>query len=156
MDTTIALLTALLAFPLALGLTRFLMAYNFRKGVAGIDVHKLDKPRIPEMCGASIPISLVVIALAEAWIDPDFTLPLVAFASVVGSTALVGAIDDRVGMRGRYKPALALLCGLPILVLGYYNPGLVFSSTLRVPLFGSFHLPIIYPLAIPVAISVTS
>lgn len=80
---------------------------------------------------------------------------MIAFSSVVGTTALVGAVDDKVGMRGRYKPALALLCGLPIVVLGLLNEG-VYNPTLKVPFFGGFHLPLIYPLAIPIAISVTT
>ena len=155
-DTTLALLTALLAFPLTLALTRFFMSYNLSKGIFGVDVHKVDKPRIPEMCGASIPIVLVALTIVESAVRPDYLLPLLAFASVVGATAVVGAFDDRVTMRGRYKPALALLCGLPIVVLGLYYPGSVFNSTLRVPLFGGFHLPLIYPLAIPIAISVTT
>ena len=155
-DTTLALLTALLAFPLTLALTRFFMSYNLSKGISGVDVHKVDKPRIPEMCGASIPIVLVALALVESMVQPEHLLPLIAFASVVSATALVGALDDRVSMRGRYKPALALLCGLPIVILGLFNPGMVYNSTLRVPLFGGFHLPLIYPLAILVAISVTT
>ncbi len=113
-------------------------------------MHKVGRPKIPEMCGASIPITLVALALVNAFLNPEQLLGMVAFASVVGTTGLVGAIDDKLGMRGRYKPALALLCGLPIVVLGIYDP------TLKVPFFGGFHLPLIYPLAIPVAISVTT
>ncbi len=141
---------ALLAFPLTLALTRFFMLFNSRKGILGIDVHKVGRPKIPEMCGASIPITLVALALVNGFLNPEQLLGMVAFASVVGTTGLVGAFDDKLGMRGRYKPALALLCGLPIVVLGIYDP------TLRVPFFGGFHLPLIYPLAIPVAISVTT
>src|SRR5712692_10801048 len=132
------------------------MSYNLTKGISGVDVHKVDKPRIPEMCGASIPIALVALALVESIVQPEHLLPLIAFASVVGATAIVGALDDRVSMRGRYKPALALLCGLPIVILGLLNPGMVYNSTLRVPLFGGFHLPLIYPLTILIVISVTS
>jgi UDP-GlcNAc:undecaprenyl-phosphate/decaprenyl-phosphate GlcNAc-1-phosphate transferase len=146
----IALLTGLLAFPLTLVLTRFLMSHNSSKGIYGVDVHKIDKPRIPEMCGASIPIVLVGLAFLDVAFHPEYLFKIVAFAMVVGSTALVGALDDKIGMRGRYKPALALLCGLPIVALGAYDP------ILKVPIFGGFHLPLIYPLAIPVAISVTT
>ena len=150
LDAMTALLVALLAFPLTLALTRFFMALNSAKRICGIDVHKIDKPRIPEMCGASIPIALVSLAILDAYFQPEHLLILIAFALVVGTTALVGALDDKIGMRGRYKPALGLLCGLPIIALGAYNP------ELRVPFFGGFHLPLIYPLAIPVAISVTT
>lgn len=144
------------AFPVSLILTRLLMSLNFSRGIVGVDVHKLTKPKIPEMCGASIPITLVILALGESVINPQQFLPLAAFAGVVASTATVGALDDKLRMRGLYKPLLALLCGLPILVLGLSFPGQVYNPTLRVPIFGGFHLPLIYPLSVLVAISVTS
>jgi UDP-N-acetylmuramyl pentapeptide phosphotransferase/UDP-N-acetylglucosamine-1-phosphate transferase len=131
------------------------MSYNSARGIYGTDVHKLDKPKIPEMCGAAIPIVLVGLALLYGYYHPGNFLAMAAFSSVVGTTALVGAVDDKIGMRGRYKPALALLCGLPIVVLGLLNEG-VYNPTLKVPFFGGFYLPLIYPLAIPVAISVTT
>jgi UDP-N-acetylglucosamine--dolichyl-phosphate N-acetylglucosaminephosphotransferase len=59
-------------------------------------------------------------------------------------------------MRGIFKPLLTLICGVPLLLLGLEFPGHVYTSTLRVPLFGGFHLPVIYPLTILVVISVTS
>ncbi len=154
--TASTILFAAAAFPLSLVLTRLLMSWNFSKGIVGVDVHKLPKPRIPEMCGASIPITLVILALGESLINPELFLPLVAFAGVVASTATVGVLDDKLRMRGIYKPLLALLCGLPILVLGLLFPGEVYNPTLRVPIFGGFHLPLIYPLSVLVAISVTS
>jgi UDP-N-acetylglucosamine--dolichyl-phosphate N-acetylglucosaminephosphotransferase len=126
------------------------MSYNSSRGIVGVDVHKTNKPKIPEMCGASIPVVLVALALVTGILYPEQLLVMIAFASVVGTTGLVGALDDKLGMRGRYKPASALFCGLPIVALGVYNP------TLQVPFFGGFHLPLIYPLAIPVAISVTT
>jgi UDP-N-acetylglucosamine--dolichyl-phosphate N-acetylglucosaminephosphotransferase len=151
-----SILFAAAAFPVSLALTRLLMSLNFSRGIVGVDVHKLDKPKVPEMCGASIPLTLVILALGESVINPEEFLPLVAFASVVASTAMVGALDDKLRMRGIYKPLLALLCGLPILVLGLLFPGQVYNPTLRVPIFGGFHLPLIYPLSVLVAISVTS
>jgi UDP-N-acetylglucosamine--dolichyl-phosphate N-acetylglucosaminephosphotransferase len=81
---------------------------------------------------------------------------MLAFSLVVGSAALVGALDDRLKMRGIYKPLLTLLCGLPIVGLGLLYPNQVYNPTLQVPIFGIFRLPVIYPLSIPIAISVTS
>ncbi len=155
-ETVATILLAMLAFPLTLVLTRFFMSHNMPRGIWGIDVHKLIKPRIPEMCGTSIPITLVALALVNGALHREELLAMIAFASVVGTTGVVGAVDDRLGMRGRYKPALALLCGLPVVALGVLYPGQVYNPTLRVPFFGGFHLPLIYPLAIPVAISVTT
>lgn len=153
---TTALLLGLGSFPVCLVLTRFFMYWNTAHGIVGIDVHKLNKPTIPEMCGAAVPITLILFASIYGTLTRMDGIPLVAYCSVVGSAALLGAADDRFKMRGIYKPLLALFCGLPLLVLGLIYPGQIYNPTLRVPLFGSFHLPVIYPLTILVVISVTS
>lgn len=149
-------LLAMTAFPISLALTRFLKSFNMARGIFGVDVHKLSKPKIPEMCGASIPAALLLLAAAYGTWHPETRLAMTAYALVVASTAIVGALDDRLRLRGYYKPILALFSGLPIAVLGLMYPGEIYKPTLRVPLFGGFHLPVIYPLSIPIAISVTS
>ncbi len=151
-----AILLAMTAFPISLSLTRLLMSFNMARGIFGVDVHKLSKPKIPEMCGASVPVALVVLAGAYGTWHPETRLAMTAYGLVVGSAALVGAMDDRLRLRGYYKPILALFCGLPISVMGLIYPGEIYHPTLRIPLFGGFHLPVIYPLTIPIAISVTS
>ncbi|TMI43785.1 hypothetical protein E6H19_08735 [Candidatus Bathyarchaeota archaeon] len=155
-EVTTAILLAIVSFPVSLVLTRVFMQTNARRGIIGIDVHKLSKPRIPEMCGAAIPVTLILLSSAYVLIGGGNSITMLAFSLVVGSAAVVGAVDDRLKMRGIYKPLLTLLCGLPIVALGLLYPNQVYNPTLQVPLFGSFHLPIIYPLSGPVAISVTS
>jgi UDP-N-acetylglucosamine--dolichyl-phosphate N-acetylglucosaminephosphotransferase len=155
-SNTLAILVGLGAFPITLGLTRFFMQWNSSHGIIGIDVHKLSRPKVPEMCGAAVPITLIVFAFIYAWTSGTNWLPSVAYSLVVGLAAIVGAVDDRLKMRGIFKPALTLLCGLPLLILGFAYPGQIYNSTLRVPLFGGYHLPVIYPLTILVAISVAS
>lgn len=153
---TAAILVSLGAFPVALVLTRFFMYWNSAHGIVGIDVHKLDRPKVPEMCGAAVPITLILFGIIYLTISGISWVLFTAFSLVVGLTALVGAIDDRFKMRGIFKPLLTLLCGLPLLILGVLYPGLVYNATLRVPLFGGYHLPVIYPLTIPIVTSVTS
>ena len=155
-DVTVAVLLGIVSFPVSLILTRFFMDFNGKRGVIGIDVHKLNKPMIPEMCGIAIPITLVLLSVLYVLIGSGNGITMLAFSLVVGSAAIVGAVDDRLKMRGIYKPLLTLLCGLPIVALGLLYPDQVYNHTLQVPIFGGFHLPIIYPLSIPVAISVTS
>src|SRR2546428_633845 len=150
-EVTTAVLLAIISFPVSLVLTRFFMQVNARRGIIGIDAHKLSKPRIPEMCGAAIPVTLILLSSAYVLIGGGNSTTMLAFSLVVGSAAVVGAVDDRLKMRGIYKPLLTLLCGLPIVALGLLYPNQVYNPTLQVPLFGSFHLPIIYPLSVPVA-----
>jgi UDP-N-acetylmuramyl pentapeptide phosphotransferase/UDP-N-acetylglucosamine-1-phosphate transferase len=155
-EVTVAVLLAIVSFPVSLFLTRFFMKVNAKNGIIGIDVHKLNKPPIPEMCGVAIPLTMILLSAAYVLIGGGSSLVMLTFSLVVGSAAIVGAVDDRLKMKGIYKPLLTLLCGAPIVVLGLLYPGQVYNPTLQVPLYGSFHLPVIYPLSIPVAISVTS
>ena len=155
-EVTVAILLGIVSFPFSLILTRFFMEFNGKRGIIGIDVHKLEKPRIPEMCGAAIPIALIIFALIYVLIGGGNGLVMLAFSFVVGSAAIVGTVDDRLKLRGIYKPLLTLVCGLPIVILGLLYPDQVYNHTLQVPIFGGFRLPVIYPLSIPVAISVTS
>ncbi len=155
-EVTTAVILAIVSFPVSLVLTRFFMQVNSKRGIVGIDVHKLSKPRIPEMCGAAIPVTLILLSSAYVLIGGGNAITMLAFSLVVGSAAIVGVVDDRLKLRGIYKPLLTLLCGLPIVALGLLYPNQVYNPTLQVPIFGSFHLPVIYPLSIPVAISVTS
>lgn len=153
---TVAILVAVGAFPLSLVLTRFFMYWNGAHGIVGSDVHKLSRPTVPEMCGAAVPITLIVFGAIYALIGGLGWIPVIAYCLVVGLAAIVGAVDDRLKLRGIFKPLLTLFCGLPLLVLGFAFPGQIYNPTLRVPLFGSYRLPVIYPLTILVAVSVTS
>lgn len=153
---TIAILVALGSFPSSLALTRFFMSWNKAHNIVGTDVHKLSRPTVPEMCGAAVPITLIAFAAVYAAIGGSNSVALLAYSLVVGLAALVGAVDDRLKMRGIFKPLLTLFCGLPILILGFAFPGQIYNPTLRVPLFGGYHLPVIYPLTILVAVSVAS
>src|SRR3989442_3452433 len=103
-----------------------------------------------------MPVTLILLSSAYVLIGGGSSTTMRAFSLVVGSAAVVGALDDRLKMRGIYKPLLTLLCGLPIVALGLLYPNQVYNPTLQVPIFGSFHFPIIYLVSIPVAISVTS
>ena len=155
-SNTISLLISIGAFPISLVLTRFLMFWNASHGIVGRDVHKSSRPAIPEMCGASVPITLILFASLYSAVDGTKAIPMLAYSLVVGLAALVGGIDDRLKLRGIFKPLLTLFCGLPLLIMGFAFPGQIYNSVLRVPLFGGYHLPVIYPLTILVAVSVAS
>src|SRR2546428_7289759 len=60
-EVTNAFLLAIISFPVSLVLTRFFMQVNARRGIFGIDVHKLSKTRIPEMCGTALPVPKLLL-----------------------------------------------------------------------------------------------
>jgi UDP-N-acetylglucosamine--dolichyl-phosphate N-acetylglucosaminephosphotransferase len=120
------------------------------KGIVGIDVHKLDKPKIPEMVGISMLIgfstSLVFLSIA---VPNSGNVYLAVLLSIV-IAAFVGFLDDFRDLSPTSKIFLALLSGFPILILKAYNPRPI------IPFIGRVRLTIAYPLAIPIALSVTA
>src|SRR3989442_12961053 len=93
-EVTTAILLAIVSFPVSLVLTRFFMQTNARRGIIGIDVHKLSKPRIPEMCGAAIPVTLILLSSAYVLIGAGNSITMLAFSLAVASASLSGALDD--------------------------------------------------------------
>src|SRR5438445_4309498 len=132
---TVAILIALGSFPVCLALTRFFMYWNSKHGIIGIDVHKLNRPKVPEMVGAAVPITLILFAAIYALTGGASSIPLLAYSLVVGLAALVGAVHDRLRMRGIFKPLLTILWGLPLLSLGIAFPGLFPRPLLPGPCF---------------------
>src|SRR5437879_13628884 len=94
-EVTTAVILAIVSFPVTLVLTRFFMQVNAKRGIVGIDVHKLSKPRIPEMCGAAIPVTLILLSSAYVLIAGGNSITILAFSLVLGSPAIVVSVDDR-------------------------------------------------------------
>ncbi len=156
MDKVVALLLGAIGLPVSAVITRFLISWNSSHGIFGVDVHKTEKTIVPEMCGAAMAITLIVLAGVYSLVDPRYSLQLISFILVVGIAAVAGALDDFKRLGGMFKPLVGLLCGVPVSILGLMFPGQVYNPELGIPLFGGFRLPIIYPLIIPLAISVTA
>jgi len=118
-----------------------------RRSIVGIDIHKLDKPKIPEMCGLSV-IAGIAAGMLSLELLGGLSREIVAFLATVLIAGAIGAIDDIRPLGPKLKPALTALAAIPILILGTYNPHPVF------PLVGAFRLTIIYPVLILFAIAV--
>lgn len=117
--------------------------------IVGTDVHKPDKPKIPEMGGVGLLAGICVYVAAAALMGGVSREVLSIFLTIMVAGA-IGIIDDVFKLNKRVKPALCMLAGLPILLIGSY------STELDVPFSVSFHIPILYVLLVPVAIAVTT
>jgi len=138
--TVVAFLVTYLTIPpLASWLTH--------RGIIGIDIHKLDRPKIPEMCGLSIIAGLAAGLLSLELLGGD-SRDIVAFLGTVLIAGAIGIIDDLRPLSPKLKPALTALAALPILLLGTFDPHPLF------PLVGAFRLTILYPVLIMFAIAV--
>jgi UDP-N-acetylglucosamine--dolichyl-phosphate N-acetylglucosaminephosphotransferase len=118
--------------------------------VMGVDVHKLSKVKVPEMCGLAILFGLAVGTAAYVTLRPDFIREAAAFLGTILIAGGIGIVDDLRPLGARVKPLLTAVSCLPILALGTYVPTPIF------PIIGPVRLTVIYPLLIPVAVAVTS
>jgi len=127
------------------------MNFMRRKGIVGIDMHKKDRPSIPEMGGIAVLIGLTASVLIVILLMPEKTRLLISFLSTTLIAGAVGAVDDLRPLSAKVKPFLTLFAGVPILLLGTYNPrGPI------LPIIGQTRLTIVYPFVIIVALAVTS
>ncbi len=143
----IAALTTFLVMPYIIKLLK-------NRGLTGIDVHKLDKPSIPERGGIGIIIGLLLATGIESLLLPKWNAQIIAFSGVVLVGLLIGLYDDRYKIGALTKPILLLSAGSPILVLNYFVE--LYDGRPSLPFIGPARLTLVYPLLILIAISVTS
>src|SRR5260370_3322018 len=93
-EVTTAVILAIVSFPVSLVLTRFFMQVNSKRGIVGIDVHKLSKPRIPEMPGAAIPATLILLPSAYVLIGGGHPVTVLPLSPLCASPAAVAPPAD--------------------------------------------------------------
>ncbi len=140
-------LVGLAAFLVSAVATAVLIPKLRAAGIVGKDLHKPGQPEIPEMgglalvCGFTVGV-LLAIAL-EAFVPPvlpvDFTALLASLAAVL-LTALVGILDDLLGLRQGVKAFLPVVAALPLVAI---RAG---QSTMTVPFLGRIHFGPLYSL----------
>jgi UDP-N-acetylglucosamine--dolichyl-phosphate N-acetylglucosaminephosphotransferase len=135
-----AALSLLLGFLAVERLTEPWARLMLRKGICGRDVHKPDRPLIPEMGGVTIVVGLAVGMGFFTALNPEFSLTAAAFLSTVVVAAVVGVVDDWLRpLSPLEKVAAVTLAALPLLILGMYTPYPV------LPFVGGLRLTLIYP-----------
>ena len=123
-------ITTFLTTPLLARMTK-------KRGVVGTDVHKAEKPSIPDMCGLAITISLVCSAIVLAVVFPSETRRILAFTLCVGIAGVIGVADDLRPLSPRLKPLLTAAGAVPIVLLGTYSP------YVEMPFLGTARLTIV-------------
>jgi len=137
------LLTTFLSLPILMEAMRL-------RGHTGRDVHKKEKPEIPEMGGVAILIGVAVSGVVGSILYPEKSSMFLSFVLTVLIAGVVGIIDDIKPLSARVKPLLTLAASIPILVMGTYTPSIIF------PVIGGTRLTRVYPILIPIVMAVTS
>jgi len=134
-------LEALLAFLITFFFLRKYIPLAKSKGLVGIDVHKPDKPKIPEMGGFGIVFGFLFgIAIAYPFISQSTRLTLLVAVTSVILAAFVGAFDDLINLSIIKKIILIAIASIPLIIT---KAG---ESTIAVPFYGQINLLFLYSL----------
>ncbi|WP_099209202.1 MraY family glycosyltransferase [Thermococcus henrietii] len=118
---------ALIALILSLVLTGYVRELMRKAGIVGRDIHKPERPEVPEMGGIAIVLTVGVLG---ALVKPDVLPVFLLFG-------LVGVIDDLTALRQSHKVVLSLFVSIPVAFLDVGR---------SVDIFGyNLHLGILYP-----------
>ena len=120
------------------------------KGIAGIDVHKPYKPRIPEACGLTLLLSTNLGLLLALFLDIESQAKILALIFSSTFAGIVGFLDDLRKLDAKTKTLLTFLAIIPIIFFKVYVPRPV------LPFIGATRLTLIYLVIMPFAIAVTS
>ncbi len=145
-----AALTLIVSFVLTFLLLPPVSNIMRKYGIVGVDVHKLDRPLIPEMCGLALVVGVTASTIVVGLFYSRYVVVVLAFVSATLIVAVVGVVDRLANIGPKLKPVLTAFGAVPILLLSAYSPRPV------LPFIGATRLTIIYPILIFVAIAVTS
>ena len=146
----LAICTLIVGFTVTILLTPPISRLMRKHGIVGVDVHKQDKPLIPEMCGLAIVLGVSASAVIVALFYNESIVEVLVFVVTTLIAAIVGTLDRLAKIGPKLKPVLTALAAAPILLLAAYDPHPIF------PLIGGTRLTIIYPILIPIALAVTA
>ncbi|MEM3832348.1 MAG: hypothetical protein QW128_01940 [Thermoprotei archaeon] len=141
------ILPPIVSFTLTFLLTPLIMNVMKRIGKTGIDVHKLNKPEIPELGGISIIISISISVIVMYMLNELSTIIIASLLTAL-IAGIIGLLDDLFDLGGILKPALTIFAFLPIYTMEVYNP------RPAIPFIPGTRLFIIYQLLLPFSIAV--
>jgi len=135
------------SFLVALIAVVLLLPRLHRARIVGKDMNKQGLPEVAEMgglaivagAGVGISVSLALISFFRVLPDASTTLLLAAMSTIL-LTALIGSIDDLLGMEQWVKAFLPAIAALPLVAVRAGH------TWLSIPFVGRFNFWIFYPL----------
>ena len=128
---------------------RMLIPQLKRAGIVGQDMHKPSHPEVAEMGGlgvvAGFAAGLLLAVAIETFFGQRASVDLVALLAVLATVlivALIGVLDDLLGIGQGVKALLPLVAALPLVAI---KAG---QTTLKVPLLGPVDFGVLYPLVL--------
>ena len=139
-------------------MTRKAMAKARAAGMTGQDMHKANKPEVPEMGGIAIAAGFTGAVLLGLVLNTVLHLQLNLTATIaalltVCIVAIIGIFDDVFDMAQLTKTLLPLVASVPLVVVALAAG----HNAIAIPFLGSIDFGIAYPLLlIPLAVAVCS
>jgi UDP-N-acetylglucosamine--dolichyl-phosphate N-acetylglucosaminephosphotransferase len=144
----IVVLSFLVSFGITYTALPFLIKYLKKKGITGIDIHKQNKPEIPEMGGFAILAGLILASLLILFILGQYSQEILAFVCIILIAGFVGIYDDLKGLSPGKKAVILIFAIIPLLLFEVVTPRPL------LPIIGRTRLTIIYWGALLLAITV--
>lgn len=153
--------TFIISFAISLFSLPILIKKLKAANILGIDVHKPNKPQIPEMGGFSIIFSVIgslIFAVAlNTFFGFEFNLiQILTFMLTFSIIALIGIFDDLFDLRQSLKAFLPMVAALPLVAINFSSSTVMFIPFLGHIDFGIFYTIFLIPLGITVASNLTN
>ncbi len=114
--------SAVLAFIASFLLVRALKNRFLELGITGTDVHKPDKPKIPERVGIGPLLAFISSICVLAALLPQSSILFSALMATSSLGGLIGLLDDVLNLGGKIKPLISSIAALPLVISGCLSP----------------------------------
>ncbi|MCE4606533.1 MAG: hypothetical protein F7B59_04280 [Desulfurococcales archaeon] len=143
-----AIISGIIGSLLFVVLIRPYIRWAHKHGRIGKDMHKPSHPPVAESGGLVFLLSAVVIELSLYYLGELASNQLYTVLLITVLAGIIGIIDDELVLSPRGKVLGGLVLGAPFILFNTYGPHLF------IPLIGSARFTILYPIALPVAMTV--
>lgn len=144
----VVIVIALVALGSAFGALLLLTPRLRAKGITGPDMHKPNRPEVPEMGGLGVVTGFVggiltAVALQTFWPEVAIsTVQLLAVLATVLIVTVIGILDDLLKMSQGVKALLPLLAAFPLIAIKAGH------TTMIIPILGKIDFGIAYALVL--------
>ncbi|MFH0738121.1 MAG: hypothetical protein V1827_05745 [Candidatus Micrarchaeota archaeon] len=151
------LASCIMAFIVALSLTRMIIPRLVRAGITGGDENKEGSPQVAEMGGigivAGFSAGLLLAIFFNSFLGMQFNLAYILAAVItIHTIAFIGIVDDLLSIPQWLKAILPLFAAVPLVAMNAAG-----STAIGIPLLGMVDFGIVYVFVlIPLAIAVCS
>ena len=125
-----------------------------KKKWIGNDIHKINQPEVPESGGFVLTIGLIVGLLLIRVFYPQFANEIWTLLLTVVIAAIIGFIDDRHRLAPILKILSVLIAGTPFYIAHFFS--FITLGRPIIPILGTTQLTILYPLATPLLIAIST